>query len=713
MDIKIKKKQIRSSNLNFVQKLKARSYNIHYKIFYCTFETLLINFVHYVTCFSIVGPDFNFSRSISLDDDLDIKLGSEKLILQFINTCTECLKNSILKKNNIVVKVLFFFHNFSNLYSTFIIQALTNHKEFLFQIESRNNIIYKFKVFTSYTKRSNVLTFRDASGLLHLSLEEIGHIFCEKYKILSFDSLNIPLSMYNKYNKSALRFKEELHIHCLNNCLLFQEGFTAFISLVVQMFGINPVSVHTIASLSFSIFRKSFYDSHHMPIEILRGNTYDFIRLSYKGGTAEVYKPLLVGGFHYDINSLYPYVMAEFKYPIGKGESVHAELINFDTFFGFLEVEVDCPIGLTVPPILLHGDALAGLFAPTGRWQGVYFSEELKFAKTLGYTFKIIKGIRYEQGDLFSKFVDALYPLRMNHAKNSAHNIILKLLMNSLYGRFGMKPGVPVTKIVSHDAYVNINVIFNVLSVTRINNQYLVSYVKKREVDKEKFFTANSKNESLSTLEKESPYRVTPTQIASAIAAYGRIAIHKYKVDPNNEVYYSDTDSLFCKNALHFKFTSKTNLGFMKLVGQVTEAYFIAPRLYACSYADKYGAKIVAKGIPKGLLKFEDFVSFYHFGIPKNIVETVFFKNYYKIFTGGEKNRLITFTPPSSQNRVKVYSKGLWIATQPKNINTLAGNFFFAIFSFFFSLIFFASLLFFFFIPIDYYYQIVLVKFVS
>ena len=295
MDIKIKKKQIRSLNLNFVQKLKAGTHNnIHYSIFYCTFETLLVNFVQYVTCFSIVGPDFNFSRSISLDDDLDIKLGSEKLILQFINTCMECLKNSILKKNDKVVKVLFFFHNFNKFYSTFIIQALTKHKEFFFQIESRNEMIYRFKVFTSSRKTSNVLTFRDASGLLSLSLEDIGHIFCKKYKILSFNSLNIPLSMYNKYNKSALRFKEELHIHCLNNCLLLQEGFTSFISLIVQMFGINPVSVETIASLSFAIFRKSFYDFHHTPIEILRGNTYDFIRLSYKGGTAEIYKPLLV-----------------------------------------------------------------------------------------------------------------------------------------------------------------------------------------------------------------------------------------------------------------------------------------------------------------------------------------------------------------------------------------------------------------------------------
>jgi hypothetical protein len=49
MDIKTKKKQIRSLNLNFVQKLKAGSHNIYYSIFYCTFETLLVNFVHYVT----------------------------------------------------------------------------------------------------------------------------------------------------------------------------------------------------------------------------------------------------------------------------------------------------------------------------------------------------------------------------------------------------------------------------------------------------------------------------------------------------------------------------------------------------------------------------------------------------------------------------------------------------------------------------------------
>jgi hypothetical protein len=706
MNNKNQKKKASSLTYNFIQPFKVSKNIIQYINFYCAFETLPVNSVHYVTCFSIVGPDFNYSSFISLEDTLNIKLASENLILHFINCCTECLQNSNFKQKNMTVKVLFFFHNFSKFDSTFLIQTLTNYKDFSFKIKSRNNLLYKLNVINSSikNKKLNILTFRDAFLLLNLSLEDIGHIFCKSYKKLSFSFLNSTLSIYNKYNILALTFTKELEICCLNDALILQEGFSVYISNTIAMFNINPTSTETLSGLSFLVFKKFFYDFKNTPIEILRGDTYDFIRSSYKGGTADIYKPFLEHGFHYDVNSLYPYVMSEFKYPVGKGQKMEADQINFDTFFGFLEVEVFCPSALIVPTLLLQYNSVDGLFAPTGKWQDIYFSEELKVAKTLGYTFKIIKGIEYKQGKPFSKFVDTLYTLRMEHPKNSANNIILKLIMNSLYGRFGMKPGVPVTDIVSFNEYIRINAVFDILSTTRINEKYRVSYVRKREAEKESILTENFKNGSFPVCEKESPYRVTPIQIACAIAAYGRIVIHKYKVDSTNEVYYSDTDSLFCKEALHSKFISKLNLGFMKLVGEVRDAYFIGPRLYACYYVNKSGAKIVSKGFSKGLLKFEDIAAFYRLGVPKEFIKTQFFKKNYKTFIIRVENHLVTFNP-SFKKGVKIFSNGLWVATTPHHINTLVAknfflfnekitNYFFRIFAFYFSLIFFLVCLF-------------------
>jgi hypothetical protein len=37
---------------------------------------------------------------------------------------------------------------------------------------------------------------------------------------------------------------------------------------------------------------------------------------------------------------------------------------------------------------------------PVGTWTAWYFSEELKFAETLGYTFQVIEGVLYEKGEV-------------------------------------------------------------------------------------------------------------------------------------------------------------------------------------------------------------------------------------------------------------------------------------------------------------------------
>ena len=70
-------------------------------------------------------------------------------------------------------------------------------------------------------------------------------------------------------------------------------------------------------------------------------------------------------------------------------------LDDLNDFFGFLEVEVECPINVTKPmlPVKYKGKTIY----PTGKWNGTYFSEEIKavLALNLGYKFKIIKGYKF------------------------------------------------------------------------------------------------------------------------------------------------------------------------------------------------------------------------------------------------------------------------------------------------------------------------------
>ena len=85
---------------------------------------------------------------------------------------------------------------------------------------------------------------------------------------------------------------------------------------------------------------------------------------------------------------------------------------------------------------------------PTGKWNGTYFSEEIKavLALNLGYKFKIIKGHRFllrpQRDNIFAEYIKDLYKVKQ-YSKGS-EKLIVKLLLNSLYGIFGRR--IEITK---------------------------------------------------------------------------------------------------------------------------------------------------------------------------------------------------------------------------------------------------------------------------
>lgn len=53
---------------------------------------------------------------------------------------------------------------------------------------------------------------------------------------------------------------------------------------------------------------------------------------------------------------------------------------------------------------------------------------------------EVIEGVLFERGNIFKKYVETLYKLRKSFKKEDPKNLICKLLLNSLYGKFGMNP---------------------------------------------------------------------------------------------------------------------------------------------------------------------------------------------------------------------------------------------------------------------------------
>jgi hypothetical protein len=155
--------------------------------------------------------------------------------------------------------------------------------------------------------------------------------------------------------------------------------------------------------------------------------------------------------------------------------------------------------------------------------------------------------------------------------------------MNSLIGRFGMKPIKNIVKYVNNEESNNIHLYHEVLDNFPISND--LEYIKYNNEINNNFYDLNgidkyielsnkldiSKNEFQSSL-----------PIAIAITSYARIymlEIIRLLKNKGHKIYYIDTDSIVTDKDLPTSIVGD-NLGQFKLEFIVDKAYFISPKLY-------------------------------------------------------------------------------------------------------------------------------------
>lgn len=213
----------------------------------------------------------------------------------------------------------------------------------------------------------------------------------------------------------------------------------------------------TLPSLALYLFRQKFYEPDKWPIYIPNHNEDKFLREGYYGGHVDAYIPIGENLHYYDVNSLYPFVMMENIMPTGK-PVWHGDLRerDIDSLFGFIRAYVVCPRTKKMKrPFLPCQTGNKTLVFPTGKFVGVYFSEELKYAKKIGYTIVPMSGYLFEksEGSPFKDFVTTLSENRIKAKKdgNVAIDVVYKILMNSLYGRFGISPESTATELCNDD----------------------------------------------------------------------------------------------------------------------------------------------------------------------------------------------------------------------------------------------------------------------
>jgi hypothetical protein len=169
-----------------------------------------------------------------------------------------------------------------------------------------------------------------------------------------------------------------------------------------------------------------------------------------------------------------------------------------------------------------------------GSWEGWIFSEEMDNAMKYGYTFEILKGYQFQKDYIFKDYIIKMYNLRLQYEKGTAMNLIAKLLMNSLYGKFGMHDEISRMEIhpnITQQDKEWISDLFDIYNTSIIDHMDLGDFV----IIIRKSYTDLYYNE------KDDIFHGTEVNvaIASTVTSEARLFMSFFKNNPEFKLYYS------------------------------------------------------------------------------------------------------------------------------------------------------------------------------
>jgi hypothetical protein len=388
---------------------------------------------------------------------------------------------------------------------------------------------------------------------------------------------NVNLSEYNKYKanfKNNWNLKSEVIKYCNLDCISLYQILFKFNDMIFSLFGKNIHHYPTLPSLAFAIFRSNFMDEENIPQ--LSGKIANDIRSGYTGGAVDMYIPEGENIKCYDVNSLYPSQMQSQLMPVGNPTFFEGDIRKIDeNAFGFFYCKIKAPDDILHPILQTHVKTKNGTrtISPIGTWEDMIFSEELINAEKFGYTFEILWGYTFKSEVIFKSYVDFLYNLRLQYDKSNPLNFIAKILLNSLYGRFGMDDNFPEINIIHKDYYPD------------FENKYIEQIIKTTEIDD--YFLVEFENVNDNYNNEDNTHNIS-VAIAAAITAYSRIYMTQFKNNPEINLYYIDTDGIYVdeNSEIPENLLSNKVLGKLKLENICNKAIFLAPKVYCLETMD-------------------------------------------------------------------------------------------------------------------------------
>jgi hypothetical protein len=413
------------------------------------------------------------------------------------------------------------------------------------------------------------LTFIDTMNYARLGVKALG-------TLVGTPKLDAPAWLIPKEKGVKGRRPEtpaewyELMEYNKNDSLISAKALQFFFNSFEEL-GATPKT--TIASTAMSLYKNRYLNKSHwrQPVWLLEEQLQ-----GYYGGRCEAFKRGWFGkdsndglnGVPYylgDVNSLYPSVMMkEFPDPSTYKISTDNTTKYIENFDGMSHVEIFCP-DMDYPLLpFRHGQKL---MFPTGTWSGWYVNAELRKAEQCGYKIKNVrKSIYYTENYFpFADYVKDLYEQRLLYqVEGSPMELVTKLLLNSLYGKFAQKWKDRTEW--QHHSSVTFKQIQDAETCDRVGDYFAIN----------KGYTE--------------PATFTIPIWAAHVTAYGRMVLYDYI--QQTQPLYCDTDSVITSKP----FESSKVLGKLKLVMPIDRGIIVRPKFYALQTDDTEYVKVKGLG---------------------------------------------------------------------------------------------------------------------
>lgn len=346
----------------------------------------------------------------------------------------------------------------------------------------------------------------------------------------------------------------------------------------------------TTPGLTVAMSANRVYRTGFMPKEDIQGSIgipylSEIEQEAYKGGRTDA---LFLGNpdkevYKYDVNSLYPYSMLG-DIPIRYNQIAPVNMVIDWLDTGYSRFIYLCDVTIKIDEedkySFIGGEGVrtdeGQLLFPIGEYRIWVWQPMVKTLYDKGYIKEIHKSFCYDKAPIFDDYVTELYSLREQYKKSGdkARDLLVKILLNSLYGKFGQRQysrweavGEYERSVIHRESY----------GIERYEDMYDNEFKDYLQIADQIY--------SASKEEIHEPSINSVMSIAGYITTMARSVLWEAMasiIDKNGELYYCDTDSIFTNIKLPKEITSQTELGKWALEDTIPkgEAEFIAPKHY-------------------------------------------------------------------------------------------------------------------------------------